>query len=44
MGMRPETFWLIPIGLFLDLWCCYKQYHGIEKPMKSIDEVIPAFI
>ncbi len=43
MSMSAEDFWLMPIGLFLDLWACHKQYLGIEKPMKNrtIDDVIP---
>jgi len=41
--MGAEEFWLTPFGLFLDLWACHKQWHGIEKPHaeRSIDEVIP---
>lgn len=43
MGMAAEDFWLTPIGLFLDLWACHKQFLGIEKPRKSwtIDDIIP---
>jgi len=43
MGMQPEEFWLMPIGLFLDLWCAHKQWLGLEKParVQSIDDVIP---
>jgi hypothetical protein len=43
MNMEPERFWLTPLGLFLDLWACHKQWHGIEKPEEqaSIDDVIP---
>jgi len=43
MGMRPEEFWLMPIGLFLDLWACHKQWHGLEKAMRerTIDDAIP---
>ena len=46
MGMRPEDFWLMPIGLFLDLWTCHKQFLGIEKVAReqSIDDVIPGGI
>ena len=46
MGMKPEEFWLMPIGLFLDLWCCYKQWLGLEKPVReqTIDDVIVAGI
>ena len=46
MGMSDEKFWLMPIGLFLDLWACHKQFLGLEKPQAplSIDSVIPAGI
>jgi len=44
MGMGENEFWLTPIGLFLDLWACFKQWHGLEKPVKeiSIDSIVPA--
>lgn len=43
MGIRADEFWLMPIGLFLDLWTCHKQFIGIEKPKKitTIDDIIP---
>jgi hypothetical protein len=43
MRMGAEEFWLTPLGLFLDLWACHKQFLGIEKAYKeiSIDDVIP---
>jgi len=43
MGMGAEDFWLMPIGLFLDLWACQKQWCGVEKPVRvmSIDDVVP---
>jgi len=43
MGMRAEDFWLMPIGLFFDLWCCHKQFLGLEKPKRNwtIDDIIP---
>ncbi|WP_202621537.1 hypothetical protein [Anaerocolumna sedimenticola] len=43
MGMDAEEFWLMPIGLFFDLWTCHKQWHGIEKPKRTqtIDDIIP---
>ena len=46
MGMKPEEFWLMPIGLFLDLWCCHKQWLGLEKAVReqSIDDVVPGNI
>ncbi len=42
MGMRPAEFWLMPIGLFLDLWACHKQFLGLEKGVmeQSIDDVV----
>jgi hypothetical protein len=45
MGMEPDRFWHMPIGLFLDLWTCFKQWQGIEKAKAtaSIDDVIPIF-
>lgn len=38
-GVTP----LMPIGLFLDLWACHKQFLGMEKPKQtfSIDDIIP---
>jgi hypothetical protein len=46
MGMSENEFWLMPIGLFLDLWACHKQWLGLEKPMRTqnIDSVIPSGI
>jgi hypothetical protein len=43
MGMSAEDFWLTPLGLFLDLWSCHKQFLGIEKARReiTIDDVIP---
>ena len=43
MGMGSEEFWLMPIGLFLDLWACHKQFLGMETPKKTrtIDDIIP---
>lgn len=43
MRMAADEFWLMPIGLFLDLWACHKQFIGIEKVHRelSIDDVIP---
>lgn len=43
MGMGAEDFWLMPIGLFLDLWTCHKQWLGLETAYKqwNIDEIIP---
>lgn len=46
MGMSEDEFWLMPIGLFLDLWACHKQFLGLEKAHKAtnIDEIIPGGI
>lgn len=43
MRMTAEEFWLTPLGLFLDLWACHKQFLGIEKAKReqTIDDVIP---
>jgi hypothetical protein len=43
MSMTPESFWLMPIGFFLDLWACHKEFMGWAKPkvVASIDDVIP---
>jgi hypothetical protein len=43
MHMTADDFWLTPIGFFLDLWACHKQFLGLEKARKdvSIDDVIP---
>jgi len=42
MYMYPDDFWMMPIGLFLDLWACHKQFMGLEKLHKalSIDDII----
>jgi hypothetical protein len=46
MGISSDEFWLMPIGLFLDIWTCHKQFLGMEKPKRNwtIDDVIPAGI
>ena len=43
MGMGSEEFWLMPIGFFLALGPCHKQFLGMEKPKKTrtIDDIIP---
>ena len=43
MRMSADDFWLCPLGLFLDLWACHKQFMGLEKPMRvlDIDDVMP---
>lgn len=43
MGMIPDDFWFCPLGLFLDLWECHKQFTGISKPKVEmfIDDIIP---
>lgn len=44
MSMTPDDFWYSPLGLFLDLWECHKQFTGISKPKVEvfIDDVIPS--
>ena len=46
MGMDAERFWLMPVGEFLDLWACHKQWLGMEKPKReiTIDDVIPELL
>jgi hypothetical protein len=46
MGIDEDKFWLMPIGYFLDLWTCHKQFLGMEKPRKliTIDDIIPTGI
>jgi len=41
--MAADEFWLTPLGLFLDLWACHKQFLGMEKPQTeaNIDDIIP---
>jgi len=41
--MDVDVFWLTPMGLFLDLWACHKQWIGLEKPPSqiSVDDIIP---
>ena len=43
MRMSADDFWLCPLGLFLDLWECHKQFVGIAKPLTqlSVDDIIP---
>jgi len=43
MNMAADEFWLTPLGLFLDLWACHKQFLGIEREHRavSIDDIIP---
>lgn len=45
MGMSPDDFWGMPIGLFLDLWTCHRQCLGLEKPRVSysIDD-LPSWV
>ena len=42
MHMVVDDFWLMPIGLFLDLFACHKQWHGLERPHRelTIDDII----
>jgi len=43
MGMSADEFWLMPIGLFLDLWECHRQWLSLAKPQMTyeLDDVIP---
>jgi hypothetical protein len=43
MSMSEERFFTLPLGLFLDLWECHKQFNGISKPKREvfIDDIIP---
>ena len=43
MGMTSDDFWNCPLGQFLDLWECHKQFNGWSKPKVElfIDEVLP---
>jgi hypothetical protein len=43
MNMDADTFWNMPIGLFMDLWACHRQFLGAEKPYKAltINDAIP---
>ena len=44
LRMTPEEFWTQPLGWFLDLLACHKQWHGLEKPMQDdTDEVLRLF-
>jgi hypothetical protein len=43
MRMEPDRFWLMPLGLFMDLWECHRQFLGMVKPKRElfIDEIVP---
>ncbi|GHV05945.1 hypothetical protein FACS1894217_03700 [Clostridia bacterium] len=43
MSMTADDFWFMPLGLFLDLWECHKQFLGMAKPKTElfIDDLIP---
>jgi hypothetical protein len=43
LRLDDEEFWMMPIGAFLDLWTCHKQFLGIEKPKRivNINDIIP---
>jgi hypothetical protein len=43
LRLDDEEFWMMPIGAFLDLWTCHKQFLGIEKPRRevNINDIIP---
>ncbi|GHV14209.1 hypothetical protein FACS1894219_10020 [Clostridia bacterium] len=42
MGLTSDEFWLMPLGEFLDMWCCHKQFIGLEKPKKEymLDDIL----
>jgi len=42
MRFSAVEFWTIPLGEFLDLWACHKQFLGIEKPRRelTIDDIV----
>ena len=41
-SIKQDEFWLMPFGLFMDLWEGHRQYNGISKPKQNltIDEII----
>ena len=43
MGFTDEKFWTMPLGLFMDLWACHKQWLGLERMQRkiSVDDIIP---
>ena len=43
LHLSRDEFWLMPFGLFLDLWECHKQYNGMAQPKREhfIDDIIP---
>ena len=43
MNMSADDFWLTPLGLFMDLWTCHKQFLGIEKPRieYELSDILP---
>jgi hypothetical protein len=43
LGLADDEFWLMPFGLFLDLWACHRQWLGLEKAHRevTIDDVVP---
>ena len=43
MNMSADDFWLNPLGLFMDLWECHKQFLGIAKPKLELglDDILP---
>ena len=42
MDMSADDFWLMILGLFMDLWECHKQYVGIANPKveRFIDDIL----
>ena len=43
MGFSDEKFWTMPLGLFMNLWACHKQWLGLERVRRemTIDDVVP---
>ena len=43
LHLSEKEYWLMPFGLTLDLWECYRQENGIAKPKRDvfIDDIIP---
>jgi len=43
MGMSAIDFWLMPLGLFLDLRACNEQFCGRAKPLRDDGDLIDEF-
>jgi hypothetical protein len=46
LGLSDAEFWSFPLGEFLDLWECHKQWLGVAKVVRevSVDDIIPTDI